>query len=383
MLNWNLRYTGGVNEVVRNLFDLTEPFLQHRPMVLERDWNQTDLKVTVENGRRSAVGSWPAPWDQRRGLRYLATFLVRLPGAMRQLRRLLDAEGVDTVHVHFPGLEALIWPTIRRACNRPFRLILSFHGLDLKFALHSTGIERLCWARLLDSSDHIVVCSEPLRRSLAERFPRIQTKIRVIGNGVDTAKIEEAAAAPVLADTPPSYVFSAATYERKKGIDVLMRAFDMIADRHRDLSLVVAGRYEDVTFVELDRLRTSLPSAGRIVLMRDLPHSTTLGLMARARCFVLASREEPFGIALLEAGALATPAVASDVCGCLAFFEAGTDLRVVPADDPAGLAEAIHGALEDPEGARRMAVRMQAKVRARLEWSSIAGAYSELGRALR
>ena len=378
VMNWSLRHTGGVNEVVRNLSDLTEVFLGRRAMVLERDWNHPGLSVGMEDGRKVAVASWPAPWSRRNGLRYLASFGLRRPAAVRRLRDLVLAEDVDTVHVHFPGLESAIWSFVRSALNGRLRLILSFHGLDLKAALRATGVERAMWRRLLRAADHIVVCAGGMRDALSDRFPEIAPRIRVIANGVDTARLQRAAAVPPNIDLPRRYLFSAATYEPKKGLDVLMRAFDAIADAHPDLVLLIAGRHEPGSLRALDALRTSLRSASRIRLLGDLPHAEAMAVIARATCFVLASREEPFGITVLEAGALAAPTIATSVCGCLSFFEPGSELLVVPPDNSGALASAIARLLEDPETAQRMARRMQAAVHARLEWSSVIGAYSEL-----
>src|SRR5262249_13078420 len=151
--------------------------------------------------------------------------------------------------------------------------------LDLRAACAATGVARLFWNCLLRGADHIIVCAEALRESLVKRYPAITNSVAVIGHGVDSQRIlESATVAPRLPVQRP-YVFSAGTYEAKKGLDVLLRAFDPLASEFPDLSLVIAGRYETQSFDALDALRRSLACSGRIHLLRNLSHAETMQLL--------------------------------------------------------------------------------------------------------
>ena len=380
VMNWSLDRPGGVNEVVRNLFDFSVARLHHRPLLLVRSWGQRTPESSIRDGRRTILASWPTPWGSTRPLRHLVSFVARLPRALSQLRRLVHTDDVRTIHVHFPGLDSLVWPLVRATCRERPRLILSFHGLDLKSALAARGIERAAWRRLLRSADHIVVCAEPLRQSLLAGFPDVGP-VTCIENGVDVEQIERAALVPPQWRPSAPFIFSAGTYEAKKGLDILVRAFDRIAGDFPDVALVIAGRYEKDQFAVVDAIRLSLGSADRIHLLKSLPHDETMRVLRRASCFVLASREEPFGIALLEAGALEIPAVATSVCGALAHLRADVDVRVVPAEDVAALAEAIAAILNDAVAARRLSANLRTAVRERLNWSQIVPRYGNLGGA--
>jgi glycosyltransferase involved in cell wall biosynthesis len=77
------------------------------------------------------------------------------------------------------------------------------------------------------------------------------------------------------------------------------------------------------------------------------------------------SREEPFGIVVLEAMAHGLPTIASDATGPREILRNGVDGLLVPRGDPAALAAAIVALLDHPERRRALAEAGLATVRAR------------------
>jgi glycosyltransferase involved in cell wall biosynthesis len=76
------------------------------------------------------------------------------------------------------------------------------------------------------------------------------------------------------------------------------------------------------------------------------------------------SRSEAWGLAALEAMAHGVPVIASDTGGLPEIVDAGNGGWLVPAGDPAALAQAIVEAASDPQGLRNQGQR--ARERARL-----------------
>lgn len=76
--------------------------------------------------------------------------------------------------------------------------------------------------------------------------------------------------------------------------------------------------------------------------------------LSDADVFVLPSRSEPFGLALLEAMACGVPIVSTRVSGPAEILDRET-ARLVDADDPAALAEAVTAVFADPNAAARRA----------------------------
>ncbi|KAB2949538.1 MAG: glycosyltransferase, partial [Thermoanaerobaculia bacterium] len=89
---------------------------------------------------------------------------------------------------------------------------------------------------------------------------------------------------------------------------------------------------------------------------RDVPE-----LLAAADLFALASEEEAFPTALLEAMAARRPLIATRVGGVEEIVTPGTG-RLVAAGDVEGLVAALSALVSDPESARRQAAAARARV---------------------
>src|SRR5262249_40221852 len=81
----------------------------------------------------------------------------------------------------------------------------------------------------------------------------------------------------------------------------------------------------------------------------------TLDVLAAADLFVLSSRQEGLPGALMEALALGLPVVATGVGGIAETVTGGVEGRLVPAEKPAELADAILDLVRDPVQRSRMA----------------------------
>lgn len=379
VLSWDLKHAGGVNAVVKNLFDRAARRWHHRPLLLVRTWEQKTPVTRVQDGRATIAARIRGPWpNPQRAFTNLALYVVGLPFVVGRLIRMARAERVAVVNVHYPDLHALTWILVGRFSRRPIRVVLSFHGLDVKTALASSGLERLGWNILLRRSDLIIVCAQALGERLIAGFPRCAEHVKVVANGVDIRSLEVAARQLPTLELPKSYVMSIGTYERKKGHDVLMEAFDRLASRNPAVALVIAGRYSEAEYTRLVQLREQLSCKERILLLKDLAHGEAMRVLAGAELFALASRDEPFGIAILEAAALSRPIVATSVCGAVKQFCAGKDLLVVPPDDVAALSAAMERLLNDRAAATELARSLRPQVVASFDWDSITDAYLRL-----
>jgi glycosyltransferase involved in cell wall biosynthesis len=376
VLPWELHHPGGVNQVVQNLFDANERILGGHSLLIVKTWDRRDAEPGRVDTRATLRVPFRTPWSTEHPWRSLSRFLRWLPGAILELRGILKRKNVECIHVHYPDLDALIWPILRLGLRRRPRLVLSFHGVDLNAACASRGFGRLLWRALLAMADETVVCGEGLLQQIAIEFPSVQARVRMIDNGVDPRGIRAAAVGPRCAQAPAMYLCSLGTFEHKKGHDITLAAFDELAQRYPQLGLVIAGRRDDeATFARLESQRRSLRAADRVLLLPDLGHDEAMRWLRDSAVFVLASRAEPFGIVVLEAGVLRRPVVATSICGAVRRLRVGDELLVVPSGDVTALAQAIERLLSDPELAERIATALQQHVESSFTWNRIVQQY--------
>jgi len=139
-------------------------------------------------------------------------------------------------------------------------------------------------------------------------------------------------------------VLAVARQEQAKGLDVLLHAMVGVDPPAR---LVVAGREGNHTPLLL-RLVDELGLRGRVTFLGE--RSDVADLLCAADLFVLPSRREGLPGSLLEAMALVTPAVASDLPQVREVVD-DTSAWLVAPEQPTALAETLTGALRDTEAA--------------------------------
>ena len=159
--------------------------------------------------------------------------------------------------------------------------------------------------------------------------------------------------------------------DTKKGLDVLAEAAESLAESRDDFSLVVAGSGTPEYEGEVRAIYGRHGLSERTVFTGMVVGDDKWGLLREADVFVLPSRHENFGIAVVEAMASGTPVVISDQVDIhREIAEAGAGL--VTTLDPAEVAGAIGRLLDDPDAAERMGRAGEALAARRYSWERVA-----------
>ena len=162
------------------------------------------------------------------------------------------------------------------------------------------------------------------------------------------------------------------TYQ--KGFDVLLRAFATIAKKHPGWQLLILGEGE--MRPELERLRDDLELTNR-ALMPGL-YNPPFPLLKQSQLFVLSSRYEGFGNALIEAMGCGVAVISTDCpSGPAEIIRDGENGLLVPTEDVEALATAMDRLMTDEAERNRLAARaIEVKERFSLErtldsWESL------------
>lgn len=277
------------------------------------------------------------------------------------LKRHLDREGYDVVHVHCPLSPSLPMLAIR-AARQP--VVGTFHSVSESHA--AFRIFRPILLPYFERLAHVIAVSEAARADVLRNFSR---PISVVPNGVDLARFRPGVP-PVarLAGGPPNILF-VGRFDPRKGLPELVQACERLVARGIEFRLVLVGDGRLKSFLER-RARGAL--RGRIVFEGQVPHERLPQYYATADLFCSPARgSESFGLVLLEAMALGVPVVASDIPGYRTVVTHGSEGLLVPPRDPAALAEALAALLADPARRARMGAS-GVRTAARFGWDRVA-----------
>lgn len=281
----------------------------------------------------------------------------------KQLRAIIRKSAPDALLIHVFGTPHLITASAGRMAG--VRAMAVWAGNppppDMEARRRWRGV--LLASRLLRVP--VMSCSHAVDRELRHLGVGMPPGSAPIPNGIDTNEIARHAqrARQARSDRPP-VIGMAARLESIKDHGTLLRAFSILRDENSDAELWLAGDGPLRASLEDQAMRLGIALPTRFLGDRsDVPH--LLGQLDV--CAFSTTREEGFGIALIEAMAAGIPIAASNVPACREVLANGDAGVLVPPENPKALARAIADLLDNR--VLRARVTEAALVRVRQEYS--------------
>jgi len=284
--------------------------------------------------------------------------IVLSPRAFFRIRRALERERFDVLHLHEPMTPAICTAVLVLA-RTP--VVATFHASG-ELGWMKAG--RPLWGFLIDRIDHRIVVSERARGSQERWLPG---EYEVIPNGVLVPS-----SAP--AGNREHRIVFAGRQEPRKGLQVLLRAWPEIR-RRTGLRLTVAGADPLAVRLLLSRLRVDDDGIDVVGFLSQ--DELTRALLGAKALVAPSLGQESFGMVLTRAFACALPAVASDIPGYREVLDPAASIAVAP-DDPAALSRAIEALVADEPRRRAMGDAARGIAVERYSWPGIAGRLVEI-----
>jgi phosphatidylinositol alpha-mannosyltransferase len=358
-------YEGGVN---RHTQALAEHLLQRGNEVrVLAPWDPPDrLSRTLHRGAQPRVRTLPdylTPLGRTIGMpaNGAVSNLSVFPDALTALGRELRGGGFDVVHVQEPPAPSLGWA----AC--------SFGGAPVigTFHAYSTNPWTNTMAKMFGARRRFNLLHERIAVSEAAAWTGRRWfggEYEIVPNGVDLVAATAAKASRAAFEGERLDVLFVGRAEERKGLPVLLRAFEALAE-HVPCRLVTVG----VSREEIDRHLADPEILARIEVRGRLRQTELLQAYRDADVLCAPSLSgESFGMVLTEAFAAGTPVVASAIAGYSDVVTDGVDGLLIPPADPQSLAEQLQALYHDPARLTAMGAAAQRSAE-RYAWPRVAG----------
>lgn len=270
------------------------------------------------------------------------------------LAELVRARRIEHLHAHFAT-----------GATEVARLTSTLTGVPFTFTAHAKDIfhesvDPVDLERKLAAAHAVVTVSDFNVRHLRAAFPHLAHKVVRIYNGLD---LEDFAYAAPTERAPE--ILAVGRLVEKKGFRYLVDACRELVERGVAFTCAIVGTGDEKAFLRERVAEAGLE--GRVTLTGPLPQREVKVRMRRAAvlavpCVVGAdANQDGLPTVLLEAMALGTPCVSTDVTGIPEVLEDGVTGAMVPQHDAIALADALQRMLA--RAAERVALAGRARGR--------------------
>ncbi|MGI8486302.1 MAG: glycosyltransferase [Thermomicrobiales bacterium] len=308
------------------------------------------------------------------------------PEMAEMLRK--EIQNFDLVHINglFSYPQFAGWRAVA-AANVPY--VVSTHG-QLDPYMRNRGraqkiLAHAVWVkRMLIHASAIHCTTEAERELIADIAP--STKRFVIPNGMHVDDFSGLADGQAFRDgflsgTKAPLALYHGRIARKKGLDILIDAMQLVRQKHKDAILAIVGPDNEGLRSSLEERATGLGLRDSVVFTGELTGVALLEALRAADVWVLPSHTENFGLAMTEAMSAGCPVVASRAVNIAPEAHAEGAIQMVDIDSKATAVAIIH-LLDNPGERKALGDRGRLFVE-RYDWRNVAQQYLSLYQEIR
>lgn len=294
------------------------------------------------------------------------------------------------IHAHFwmSGYTAI---GIKRKFNVPFTI--TFHALGYIRKLHQKNADKFPENRMevelkiIKNADKIVAECPEDRYNLISFYMADDSKIKIIPCGFNSDHFlpiyKEDAKTHLGVKPHQSIILQLGRIVPRKGIDNVIKAFSIVAEKDLNLFLyIVGGDLNDPVINQeissLKKLASELGVSERVIFTGSKQREELKYYYSASECFISTPWYEPFGITPLEAMACGTPVIGSKVGGIKYTVKDQKTGFLVPPNNPEELADRISLLLENKEKQKEFSKAGIKRVYEHFTWEKVSLQLSNL-----
>lgn len=353
--------TGGMNVYVRDFSrELGKQGIQVDVFTRSQDDCQPMVKHDLGNGGR--VIHIPAGPEKPIPVADIVNYLDEFTQGVLDFAQTENAQ-YDIIHSHY-WLSGLVAEQLRDAWNGT-PIVHMFHTLGhMKNKIASDESQMAPQSRIdgeyhvIQTVDRLVAATPAEESQLTELYDADPQKISILPPGVDLERFKpidkKVAKDTVGIPCGNTNIVFAGRIEPLKGIDTMLKAMALIQKRHpqaieNSCMAIIGGDpwAEDLDdeMARLQQLREELDIHDLVTFLGAKDQDILPNYYAAAEMVIMPSHYESFGMVALEAMAMGTPVIASEVGGLAYLVKDGQTGFHVPSRDPETLARRIYDLL--------------------------------------
>ncbi|MFZ0548068.1 MAG: glycosyltransferase [Candidatus Promineifilaceae bacterium] len=355
--------TGGMNVYVR---DFSRELARHGVEVDVFTRSEDDCQPTVKHdlGPGARVIHIPAGPERPIPVATIANYLDEFVSGVVAFAASENLH-YELIHSHY-WLSGLVAGRLRDVWG-PIPIVQMFHTLGhMKNRIAQSSSERATQARIdgecqvMEIADRIIAATPAEYAQLHWLYGADMDKVAIIPPGVDLERFSPIpkAIAKGTVGIPLHHknILFAGRVEPLKGIDTLMKAMALIQkhcpDTVDNVCVAIIGgdpwaETPDAEMARLKEMRVELGVENLVTFLGAKDQGILPNYYAAAEMVIMPSHYESFGMVALEAMAMGTPVIASEVGGLAFLVQDGENGFLVPSRDPEALAERIFSLLND------------------------------------
>lgn len=310
---------------------------------------------------------------------------------------LRNGKSCDCLILYFAGLTTAIPSALFRALNRrgvcilkldsngklypasAYRFKAGSKGQSDEGVIYQRSLAERIFYRLVGelafriysfSVDLLIIESPEARRRVLRIHPWLEHKLIVLPNGISQKTFAELAKS--IRINREKKILFVGRVEYAKGVDLLIGAFARLKDKHPDWSVELVG---EISPPFQNRIESLIPKdlEGRVILRGPLYGRELAERYLSSKIFCFASRNESFGISLVEAMYFGNAVISSDIGAARYILDYGNAGLIFESENTEQLAAGLDKLMSDEAMRNRVAEAARLRCEQLFNWEKIIG----------